>query len=234
MSEQQPQSVDEDSDRVVRVVLVDDQPLMRDGIATILGAQPDIDVVGSASDGAEALDLVARTRPDVVCMDVEMPVMDGIEATGRILAELPTVQVIMLTTFDREDYLLRALQAGAGGFLLKTSSPEQLAEGIRTVSSGEGLLAPEMTRSLIRHAVTGFEAGGTGAPRTADGPLSEREEDVLVLVARGLSNTEIAAELYISAATVKTHISHVLTKLDLRNRVQAVAYAYESGLMERG
>lgn len=230
MSEQQSRG---DGPAGVRVVLVDDQPLMRDGIATILGAQPDIDVVGSASDGAEALDVVARTLPDVVCMDVEMPVMDGIEATRRILGAHRDVQVIMLTTFDREDYLLRALQAGAGGFLLKTSSPEQLAAGIRTVASGEGLLAPEMTRSLIRHAVTGFESRDSSAPRATDGPLSDREEDVLVLVARGLSNSEIAAELFISAATVKTHISHVLTKLDLRNRVQAVAFAYETGRMER-
>lgn len=238
MSDQQ-----EPSETTTRVVLVDDQPLMRDGIATILGAQPDIEVVGSAGNGAEALEVVARQNPDVVCMDVEMPVMDGIEATAQMLQAQPGLQVIMLTTFDREDYLLRALQAGAGGFLLKTSSPEQLAAGIRTVASGEGLLAPEMTRSLIRHAVSGFHAGDTStgqaddtgqAEDTEQSPLSEREEDVLIRVAQGLSNTEIAEQLFISAATVKTHISHVLAKLDLRNRVQAVAYAYESGLMDRG
>jgi DNA-binding NarL/FixJ family response regulator len=219
---------------VVRVVLVDDQKLMRDGIATILGNDPGIDVVGSAADGAAALEVVTSTSPDVVCMDVEMPVMDGIEATRRICAEPGSPQVIMLTTFDREDYLLRALQAGAVGFLLKTGSPEQLIAGIRTVAEGEGLLAPEMTRALIRHAVESLESQPDAAASAVDDLLSAREQDVLVQVAKGLSNTEIAEQLFITAATVKTHISHVLTKLDLRNRAQAVAYAYESGLMERG
>lgn len=219
---------------VIRVVLVDDQKLMRDGIATILGNDPGIDVVGSAADGAAGLEVVTSTSPDVVCMDVEMPVMDGIEATRRICAEPGSPQVIMLTTFDREDYLLRALQAGAVGFLLKTGSPEQLIAGIRTVAEGEGLLAPEMTRALIRHAVESLESQPDAAASAVDDLLSVRERDVLVQVAKGLSNTEIAEQLFISAATVKTHISHVLTKLDLRNRAQAVAYAYESGLMERG
>ena len=219
---------------VIRVVLVDDQKLMRDGIATILGNDPGIDVVGSAADGAAALEVVTSTSPDVVCMDVEMPVMDGIEATRRICAAPGSPQVIMLTTFDREDYLLRALQAGAVGFLLKTGSPEQLIAGIRTVAEGEGLLAPEMTRALIRHAVESLESQPDAAASAVDDLLSARERDVLVQVAKGLSNTEIAEQLFISAATVKTHISHVLTKLDLRNRAQAVAYAYESGLMERG
>ncbi|HIX01005.1 MAG TPA: response regulator transcription factor [Candidatus Nesterenkonia stercoripullorum] len=219
---------------VIRVVLVDDQKLMRDGIATILGNDPGIDVVGSAADGAAALEVVTSTSPDVVCMDVEMPVMDGIEATRRICAAPGSPQVIMLTTFDREDYLLRALQAGAVGFLLKTGSPEQLIAGIRTVAEGEGLLAPEMTRALIRHAVESLESQPDAAASAVDDLLSARERDVLVQVAKGLSNTEIAEQLFISAATVKTHISHVLTKLDLRNRAQAVAYAYESGLMEQG
>ncbi len=221
---------------VIRVVLVDDQKLMRGGIATILGNDPGIDVVGSAGDGAAALELVAAVDPDVVCMDVEMPVMDGIEATRRIRAAEGSPHVIMLTTFDREDYLLRALQAGAVGFLLKTGSPEQLIAGIRTVAEGEGLLAPEMTRALIRHAVDGFESHNDreAADPAVDDLLSQREQDVLVHIAQGLSNTEIAERLFISAATVKTHISHVLTKVDLRNRAQAVAYAYESGLMDRG
>lgn len=219
---------------VIRVVLVDDQKLMRDGIATILGNDPGIDVVGSAADGAAALEVVTSTSPDVVCMDVEMPAMDGIEATRHICAEPGSPQVIMLTTFDREDYLLRALQAGAVGFLLKTGSPEQLIAGIRTVAEGEGLLAPEMTRALIRHAVGSFESQPDAEVSAVDDLLSERERDVLIHVAKGLSNMEIAEQLFISAATVKTHISHVLTKLDLRNRAQAVAYAYESGLMDRG
>ncbi|WP_344680684.1 response regulator transcription factor [Actinocorallia glomerata] len=223
----------------VRVLLADDQPLLLQGIATILDAQPDLAVVGTASSGQEAVEMADRLRPDVICMDIEMPGVDGIEATARVRGA-GTAEVIMLTTFNREDYLLRALQAGASGFLLKTASPEQLAEGIRTVAAGEALLAPEVTRSLIRRAVSsgglssvpdGASADDLGGRESRAGtvpdPLSDREVEVLRLAARGLSNAEIGAQLFIGAETVKTHMSRVLAKLHLRNRVEAVAYAYQ-------
>ncbi|WP_136518691.1 MULTISPECIES: response regulator [Cellulomonas] len=215
----------------VRVVLVDDQALLRAGIGTILSAHPDLEVVGEASTGTEALEVVRATRPDVVCMDVQMPDMDGLEATRRIVAD-PDVHaaVVVLTTFNREDYLLEALQAGAVGYLLKTSRPEQLHEAVLSAAAGEGLLAPEVTRAVIARAVETRRAApaATSAPRV---PLTEREAEVLVLVARGLNNDEIAAELVVSRATVKTHVSNVLAKLGLRDRVQAVVYAHEHGLM---
>ncbi|OSM42279.1 hypothetical protein BCY76_015385 [Nesterenkonia sp. PF2B19] len=228
---------------LVRVLLADDQPLLLQGIATILDAQPDLAVVGTASSGQEAVEMADRLRPDVICMDIEMPGVDGIEATAQVRGT-GTAEVIMLTTFNREDYLLRALQAGASGFLLKTASPEQLAEGIRTVAAGEALLAPEVTRSLIRRAVSsgdlssvpssvpdGDGADDLGGRKSRTGaapdPLSEREVEVLSLAARGLSNAEIGGQLFIGAETVKTHMSRVLAKLHLRNRVEAVAYAYQ-------
>lgn len=256
----------------VRVVLVDDQPLLREGIATILEAQPGISVVGQASSGAESLDVVASTSPDVVCMDVEMPGMNGLEATRRIISAHPDgPQVLVLTTFDREDYLLEALRAGASAFLLKTTRPEQLADAIRSVADGDALLSPEVTRSIIERAVAAGDpvspsptipaqasltdeqspAGTTHqredspARTRAVGPpagqpvppaaqdLTSRERDVLTLVARGMSNDEIAAELVIGRATVKTHVSNVLMKLHLRDRVQAVAYAYRHGLTDQ-
>ncbi|HLS13632.1 MAG TPA: response regulator transcription factor [Beutenbergiaceae bacterium] len=253
-----------EGDETVRVVLVDDQPLLREGIATILQAQPDIAVVGQASSGAEALEVVPRTNPDVVCMDVEMPEMNGLEATRRIVGEHPRgPRVLVLTTFNREDYLLEALRAGASAFLLKTARPEQLADAIRSVAAGDALLSPEVTRSIIERAVatgdltphaTGSTSlqqqpgdavgpgsahpqpagqGGTGGvlpPGAAE--LTERERDVLRLVARGMSNSEIADELVIGRATVKTHVSNLLMKLNLRDRVQAVAYAYQHGLAD--
>ncbi|QCB94457.1 response regulator [Cellulomonas shaoxiangyii] len=213
----------------VRVVLVDDQALLRAGIGTILSAHPDLEVVGEASTGAEAVRVVRQTRPDVVCMDVQMPDMDGLEATRRITAD-PEVQaaVVVLTTFNREDYLLEALRAGAVGYLLKTSRPEQLHEAVLSAAAGEGLLAPEVTRAVIARAVDARPTPtSTAAPLV---PLTEREAEVLVLVARGLNNDEIAAELVVSRATVKTHVSNVLAKLGLRDRVQAVVYAHEHGL----
>lgn len=213
----------------VRVVLVDDQALLRAGIGTILSAHPSVEVVGEASTGAEAVEVVRATRPDVVCMDVQMPDMDGLEATRRIVAD-PDVHtaVVVLTTFNREDYLLEALQAGAVGYLLKTSRPEQLHEAVLSAAAGEGLLAPEVTRAVIARAVDARPAPVTAAAPLV--PLTERETEVLVLVARGLNNDEIAAELVVSRATVKTHVSNVLAKLGLRDRVQAVVYAHEHGL----
>ena len=230
----------------VRVMLVDDQALLRAGIATILGAQPGVVVVGEAGSGREAVAMARTLLPDVICMDVQMPDMDGLTATREIVAD-PAVsaRVLILTTFNREDYLLEALRAGASGFLLKNSRPEHLVDAIRAVAAGDALLAPEVTRAVIARAMSsappaGGGAGAVGGPGTgtdaadpADAVcsvLTEREVEVLRLVARGLSNDEIAAELYLGRATVKTHVSNVLTKLGLRDRVQAVVFAYEHGV----
>jgi len=217
---------------VVRVVLVDDHALMRQGIRTILGSQPDIDVVGEASSGEEALDVIRMTQPDVVCMDVEMPGIGGLEATRRLVADPGvTAQILMLTTFEREDYLLAALEAGASGFLLKNARPETLVDGVRAVAAGEALLAPELTRAVIERAVSAERAGSTAPTSVMPEQLTDREIDVLRLIAEGLSNDEIAERLVIGRATVKTHVSNVLMKLSLRDRVQAVAFAYRSGLV---
>jgi len=216
----------------VRVVLVDDHALMRQGISTILSVQPGIDVVGEASSGEDALELVARTRPDVVCMDVEMPGIGGIEATRRLLADPESpVRVLMLTTFDREDYLLEALDAGASGFLLKNSPPEHLVYGVRAIAAGEALLAPELTRAVIERAVAADRVRTPAPSGTEPDQLTPREVEVLRLMAQGLSNDEIADLLGVGRATVKTHVSNVLMKLALRDRVQAVVYAYRSGLV---
>ena len=218
------------------MVLADDEPLMLAGLAAILDAQPDIEVLGTAPDGQQAVELVVRTQPDVVCLDIEMPVMNGIEATRELLSRQET-QVVMLTTFRREDYLVDSLQAGASGFLLKTATPEQLAESIRTVASGEALLAPEMTQALIRRTVHAESAAQDSAAQSSPArdstvePLSQRERDVLAQAALGLSNSEIGERLFIGAETVKTHMSRVLAKLQLRNRVQAVAYAHRQGIV---
>lgn len=223
----------------VRVVLVDDQALLRAGIVTILGAQPGVVVVGEAGSGREAVAMARALQPDVICMDVQMPGMDGLEATRHIVAD-PSVRarVLMLTTFNREDYLLEALRAGASGFLLKNSRPEHLVDAIRAVAAGDALLAPEVTRAVIERAMSpapppgggGPDDDGPGGPAAVRGVLTEREVEVLRLVARGLSNDEIAAELFLGRATVKTHVSNVLMKLGLRDRVQAVVFAYEHGV----
>lgn len=219
----------------VRVALVDDHALMREGIATILSVQPGLEVVGLAGSGEEALELVRETRPDVVCMDVEMPGMGGLEATRRLVADPDvTARVLILTTFEREDYLLAALTAGASGFLLKNSRSEALADGIRTIASGDSLLSPEVTRAVIERAVSRPGNGAAPSPgsASASGPaLTDRELEVLRLLAQGLSNEEIAAALVVGRATVKTHVSNILLKLALRDRVQAVAYAYRHGLV---
>ncbi len=223
----------------VRVMLVDDQALLRAGIATILGAQPGVVVVGEAGSGREAVTMARTLRPDVICMDVQMPDMDGLEATRHIVAD-PGVcaRVLMLTTFNREDYLLEALRAGASGFLLKNSRPEHLVDAIRAVAAGDALLAPEVTRAVIERAMSPAPPSGDGGPAddspggppAVRGVLTEREVEVLRLVARGLSNDEIATELFLGRATVKTHVSNVLMKLGLRDRVQAVVFAYEHGV----
>ena len=217
---------------VVRVVLVDDHALMRQGISTILSAQPDLEVVGEAGSGEEALEVVLRTRPDVVCMDVEMPGIGGLEATRRLVADpAVTAQILMLTTFEREDYLIAALEAGASGFMLKNARPENLVDGVRSIAAGEALLAPELTRAVIERAVAGERALSPAVAGAAPEQLTEREVEVLRLIAGGLSNDEIAETLHIGRATVKTHVSNVLMKLSLRDRVQAVAFAYRSGLV---
>lgn len=229
------------TDSDLRVVLADDQPLVLKGFSAILNAQPGIEVLGTAANGRDAVALVAQTRPDVVCLDIEMPVMNGIDAAAEILASAET-EVIMLTTFNREDYLLDALRAGASGFLLKTATPEQLTEAIRTAASGEALLAPEVTRTLIRRAVAEPEDQASGRARSAPfhsdhapvtEPLSQREREVLAQAAEGLSNTEIGSELFIGAETVKSHMSRILAKLQLRNRIEAVAYAHRHGITLR-
>ena len=218
---------------MIRVVLADDQALVRDGLAMILSAQQDIDVVGEAADGAEALTLVRELSPDVVLMDVRMPGIDGIEATRSLLDD-PEIRtrILILTTFDLDEYVYEALEAGASGFLLKDVPRAQLVAAVRAIAAGDQLLSPSIMRKQIEEFVRhGPRERGTPA---ALADLTERELDVLRLVARGRSNAEIAAELYLSEATVKTHVGHMLQKLGLRDRVQAVIYAYESGLVERG
>lgn len=215
----------------VRILVVDDQPLLRAGIATILDAQPGFAVVGQAGTGREAVTQARELDPDVICMDVQMPDMDGLEATRRIVAD-PAVHsgVLVLTTFNRDDYLLQALQAGASGFLLKNSRPENLVDAIRAVAAGDALLAPEVTRAVIARAVRTPAPPDDGELPAAVDALTDREVEVLRLVARGLSNDEIAAELVLGRATVKTHVSNLLMKLGLRDRVQAVVFAYTHGI----
>jgi DNA-binding NarL/FixJ family response regulator len=215
---------------MIGVLLADDQALVRGGFRMIVEAQPDIEVVGEAEDGREALRLARERRPQVVLMDIRMPRMDGIEATRELARGGSASRVLILTTFDLDQYVYEALRAGASGFLLKNAPPEDLVDAIRAVAGGESLLAPEITRRLIEHYVS--------APAPADEPrlaeLSARELEVLKLVARGLSNAEIAHALYISQGTVKTHITRILSKLDLRDRVQAVVLAYDTGLVRPG
>ncbi|OZV80439.1 DNA-binding response regulator [Micromonospora echinospora] len=218
----------------IRVLLADDHHLVRTGFRVILEAEDDIEVVGEASDGRQAVDLAARQRPDVVLMDVEMPGTDGLEATRRIVAADTGPAVLILTTFDRDDYLFAALQAGASGFLLKNGTPEALIDAVRVVARGDALLAPEITRRVIAtFARPGAPTGGR-----ADGArlseLTPREHEVLVLLAGGATNAEIATALFLGEATVKTHVSRVLAKLGLRDRTQAVVYAYEHGVVTPG
>ncbi|MFI6681729.1 response regulator [Kribbella sp. NPDC050470] len=212
----------------IRVLVVDDQEMVRAGFTALLNAQPDLEVVGQAGDGAEAVALAAELDPDVILMDVRMPVMDGLAATRRIL-ENGAARVVMLTTFDLDDYVYAALRAGASGFLLKHSTPDELANAVRVVAAGDALLAPSVTRRLVED----FARVQPVVPITPV-HLTPRETDVLRLVARGLSNRQIAAELVLAEQTVKTHVSNILTKLDLRDRAQAVVYAYEAGVVSPG
>jgi len=219
---------------VVRVLIADDQALVRAGFRMILDAEDDIDVIGEASDGLEAVAQSKRLKPDVVLMDIRMPELDGIEATRRVLAEggeNPS-RVLMLTTFDLNEYVYDALRAGASGFLLKDVPPEQLADGIRVVAGGDALLAPSITRRLIQEFAAARPAAA--APPKGLDELTARELEVFRLVARGLSNAEIAAELIVSETTVKTHVARMLMKLGLRDRVQAVVLAYEAGIAVPG
>jgi DNA-binding NarL/FixJ family response regulator len=215
----------------LRVVVADDQDLVRSGLEMVLGARG-IDVVGLAADGREAVELVGRTTPDVCLMDIRMPVLDGIEATARIVASGSATRVLVLTTYDIDSYVYGALKAGAAGFLLKATPPDRLVAGIETVASGEALLAPELTRRLIAEHVRG-PAPVAGVPSVLAG-LTEREREVFALIAGGLSNNEICDVLVISEATVKTHVNRILAKLGLTSRVQAVVLGYESGLVRPG
>jgi DNA-binding NarL/FixJ family response regulator len=213
------------------VLIVDDQALVRAGFRMILEAEADLAVVGEAANGRDAVTAAQQLHPDIVLMDVRMPGMDGIEATRRLLNGGSAAKVVMLTTFDMDEYVYESLRAGASGFLLKDVPPEQLVAGIRAVASGEALLAPSVTRRMIEEFVRRPRTGSLGAPRELD-LLTAREREVLVLMARGLSNAEIAEEFVVSEATVKTHVAHVLAKLGLRDRVQAVVFAYESGVIQ--
>ncbi len=217
----------------IRVALVDDQALVRSGFRMILEGQADMEVVAEAADGAEAVEVAARERPDVILMDVRMPRMDGIDATRRI-AEMDGVgsRVLILTTYDLDEYVFRGLRAGASGFLLKDVAPEELVRAIRLVAEGESLLSPSVTRRLIEEFVRTPERAAAAPARLE--ALTEREREILALIAHGLTNAEIAGRLFLSIATVKTHVNHVFTKLGVRDRAQAVVLAYESGLVLPG
>ena len=215
---------------MIRVLLVDDQPLVRAGLRTLLEDESDIEVVGEAADGDEAVALVGALTPDVVLMDIRMPVVDGIEATKRITAQGSIARIVILTTFDLDEYVFSALRAGASGFMLKDATAEEIVRSIRVARSGDALLAPSVTRRLIERFSGHLPKVESRQLRS----LTEREREVLLLVARGMSNTEIARRLFLGETTVKTHVAHMLDKLDLRDRVQAVVLAYESGLIEPG
>lgn len=240
----------------VRIVLVDDQPLIRRGFAAILESEPGFTVVGEASNGQEALDVVRETRPDVVCMDVQMPVLDGISATRELHSDSQVdASILILTTFDHDEFLFEALAAGASGFLLKTAEAEELIAAIATLARGEALLAPEVTgrvlsrfvdgagavaRGVNAPGIDGSQAANLGSEGSRVGParpkelelLTEREHEILLLVAKGMSNSQIAEELYIGGATVKTHVSNALMKIGVKDRVHAVIWAYENGVVK--
>ncbi|WBL19322.1 response regulator [Citricoccus sp. NR2] len=228
----------------IRVLLVDDQPLIRTGFATILDTEPGIEVVGEASNGLEALEAVERLDPDVICLDVQMPVLDGIETTRRLTAEDTRAAILILTTFDHDEFLFQTLEAGASGFMLKTAGPEELISAVQKLAAGDSLLAPEVTGRVLSRflgrddgAADSFSRPTPGASAaTADSApdlsrFTERERDTLVLVAQGKSNSEIAEELFVAPATVKTHVSNILMKLGVKDRLHAVIWAYEHGVV---
>jgi DNA-binding NarL/FixJ family response regulator len=213
---------------MIRIAIADDQALVRGGFRMILTAQPDFDVVGEAADGQAAVDLCRGTTPDIVLMDIRMPVLDGLEATRRVVIGSPSTRVLMLTTFGEDDFVWQAMNAGASGFLLKDVPPEDLVGAVRTVHRGDALLAPSITRRLIEEFASCPQPGA--APQSIEA-LTEREREVLDLIAGGLTNAEIAKQLILGETTVKTHVTRVLSKLGLRDRVQAVVFAYETGLV---
>lgn len=219
---------------MIRVVLADDQEVVRLGFRMVLDGEDDIEVVGEAAHGAAAVEAGIALRPDVVLMDVRMPLMDGIAATQALVGRCPQVRVLVVTTFDLDEYVVEALRAGAAGFLLKDVAPTALIQAIHTVVRGDALVAPAVTRSLIDYAMRQADepAGGVD-PRVLEG-LSEREREVLTLLARGLSNAQVATALFLGETTIKSHVSNLLAKLHLRSRVQAVVLAYEAGLVRRG
>jgi DNA-binding NarL/FixJ family response regulator len=217
---------------MIRVVIADDQDLVREGLRMMLAAEPDIEVAAEAGDGLEALDRARSHDPDVLLMDIRMPKLDGLEATARLVASRARTRVLVLTTFDLDEYVYRAMKAGASGFLLKDSSREQLAGAVRTVAAGDALLAPAITRRLIEDFCR--RPPPSAGLHPAVGELSARELEVFRMIARGLSNAEIAGELFLSEATVKSHVARILSKLGLRDRVQAVVLAYESGIARPG
>ncbi|CAM5710277.1 MULTISPECIES: response regulator [Streptomyces] len=215
---------------MIRVLIADDQQMVRQGFTVLLNTQPDIEVVGQAVNGLEAVEQVGELAPDVVLMDIRMPELGGIEATARITAATPQVRVLVLTTFDLDEYVYEALRAGASGFLLKEASAEQLAEAVRVVAAGDALLAPGVTRRLIAE-FSRLDPRPRTPLRRRVGDLTERETEVLSLIAQGLSNAEIAVRLVVAEQTVKTHVGRILVKLGLRDRTQAAVFAYESGLV---
>jgi DNA-binding NarL/FixJ family response regulator len=215
----------------IRVLLCDDQALIRDGFRMILNAQEGIDVVGEAGDGMEAVELTKRLLPSVVLMDVRMPGMNGIEATRRVVLSGVESRVLILTTFDLDEYVYEALKVGASGFLLKDVTAAQLVEGVRVVAAGEAMLAPTVTRRLLERFAAGLPGGEEPTPRSLES-LTGREREILTLLASGLSNAELGAGLYLSEPTIKTHLSHIFRKLGVRDRVQAVIAAYDAGLVE--
>jgi DNA-binding NarL/FixJ family response regulator len=217
---------------MIRVLVADDQAVVRAGLRMILEAQADLEVVAEAADGSEAVALAQTVETDVVLMDIRMPVLDGIEATRRLAAAAPDVRVLVLTTYGLDEYVYEALKAGAAGFFVKTDSPERLVEAVRVIAAGEALLAPEITRRLIDRFLAAAPPNAPAPAALAE--LTGRELEVLRHIACGLSNAEIAQTLYVSEGTVKTHVARILAKLDLRDRVQAVVYAYECRLVEPG
>jgi len=215
----------------IRVLVADDQPLMRTAYEMTLRTEDDLELIGNAGDGSEAVELARRLGPDVILMDIRMPVMDGVEATRIVCAEDPSIKVLILTTFDIDEYVVEAIRAGASGFLLKDVRPDELVEGIRIVARGDALLAPSVTRRLLEAVAPSLEPARPRRDAALD-VLTDSELRVLALVGRGLSNEEIATELFVAETTVRTHLRHILEKLGLANRVQAVVLAYDTGLVE--